>query len=181
MINANCSSLAMGAIVLYPILIPCMLCVSLNGHVQTINATYYKHKPVLSYDWNNLIINTAFIPQEPVNHFQVLPPGQSYQTVASPVAIATPVNDKDPGLEKAMSGYAGSVATPISSPPPPSRQMRITIPQGVTPGSTITAVSPEGTSLSVSIDIFLCHFLFTNVYIYIRTYVHTYTLFPSHI
>jgi len=147
--SAHCSSLFMGAVVLYPILIPCMWFLSINGHVESINAKYYKHKPVLSYNWNYLIINPAFIPQESVNPFQVLPPVQSYQTLAvTPVAVATPI---DAGVEKAMSGYAGSV-TPSSSPPPMgSRQMRITVPPGVAPGSTITAVSPEGTSLSVTI------------------------------
>lgn len=72
--------------------------------------------------------------------------------MASPVAVATPVGEESPGVEKAMSAYAGSntaTAEVIAPKPTSARQMRITVPPGVEPGSTITAMSPEGTSFSV--------------------------------
>lgn len=74
-----------------------------------------------------------------------------YAAVASPVPVATPLAEgKDPAMEKAMSGYAGS-ATPAQAAPAATasaRQMRITVPN-VAPGSTITVTSPEGVSFPV--------------------------------
>lgn len=75
----------------------------------------------------------------------------AYAPVAQRVEVVSDNYDRNKNGSSRPSGVAENLNNTVVAPFAPARKMRITIPAGALPGQTITAISPDGVSVSVSI------------------------------
>jgi len=123
-----------------------------------LNLQLFQGKPVLSYRSGVLSVNTDYIFVQTT--FTVQNVVSNVMHTSSPTPVMATVSGSTFTSENEKNVYANVVASPVAVE---TRSMYVVIPTNAGPGSVLTVVAPNGSTLSVSLIFYIYYKIFTIV------------------